>query len=240
MCVCVCVSHRIKKAHIEWTAATFSQDLIRAAGSYLSLEARAKFNDRQHPSPNSNTHGRARERTGPLPDFARGRGLSQTSPPPPLPGNRHEESSSTGQYTGLSFFAPNINLYIHPLWGRGQETFGECPFLAGLLGGAYVDGIQGGSIADDSGFLRAIACAKHFVGYNFDSDFAAGGSNGDYRWYADVVITKADYFQSYSPHFRQLLLRGVGSVMCSYNRFIMYYFYYYYYHYDYYYNYHYY
>ena len=127
-------------------AATFSHELVRAAGQILSLEARAKFNVRQ---PSSGGVGGRRG------------GRGQT-------GDQSASFLSSGQYTGLSFFAPNINLFTHALWGRGQETFGEDPFLAGLLGGAYVEGIQGGSSADAQGFLRAVACAKHFAGYNFD------------------------------------------------------------------------
>ena len=113
-------------------AATFSHELVRAAGQFLSLEARAKFNVRQPSSAGGWGRG-GRRKEG-----------AESVSKETLSMSKETQTSlqSTGQYTGLSFFAPNINLFTHALWGRGQETLGEDPFLAGMLGGAYVEGIQ--------------------------------------------------------------------------------------------------
>ena len=62
-------------------------------------------------------------------------------------------------YFGLTFWSPNVNMFRDPRWGRGQETFGEDPFLSGRMGGAYVRGLQG----DDPKYLKVAACAKHFA-----------------------------------------------------------------------------
>jgi beta-glucosidase len=62
-------------------------------------------------------------------------------------------------YTGLSFWSPNINIFRDPRWGRGQETYGEDPFLTGRMAVAYIRGLQG----DDPKYVKAMACAKHFA-----------------------------------------------------------------------------
>ena len=63
------------------------------------------------------------------------------------------------RYMGLTFWAPNVNIFRDPRWGRGQETFGEDPFLTAKMGAAAVRGLQG----DDKKYLKAAACAKHFA-----------------------------------------------------------------------------
>ncbi|MCA9256620.1 MAG: hypothetical protein KDA33_13320, partial [Phycisphaerales bacterium] len=69
------------------------------------------------------------------------------------------------QYAGLTFWSPNINIFRDPRWGRGQETYGEDPYLTGRIGAAFVTGLQG----DRPPYLRVAACAKHFPGHG-DTD----------------------------------------------------------------------
>src|SRR3990172_8328823 len=64
-----------------------------------------------------------------------------------------------GQYFGLTFWSPNINIFRDPRWGRGQETYGECPYLTSRLGVSFVEGLQG----RDRRYLKVAACAKHFA-----------------------------------------------------------------------------
>ena len=68
-------------------------------------------------------------------------------------------AGNRGQYQGLTFWTPNINIFRDPRWGRGQETFGEDPQLTGELGSAMVRGLQG----DHAKYLKTAACAKHFA-----------------------------------------------------------------------------
>jgi beta-glucosidase len=70
-----------------------------------------------------------------------------------------QKIGSLGQYTGLTFWTPNVNIFRDPRWGRGQETYGEDPFLTGRIGVAFVRGLQG----DHPRYLKAAACAKHFA-----------------------------------------------------------------------------
>jgi beta-glucosidase len=140
-------------------------------------------------------------------------------------------------FHGLNFFAPNINIVRDVRWGRAQETFGEDPHLTGKLGAAFIKGVQHGpaepaslkeaSPYDGSSQLAgsssppvkymALATAKHFVAYNVDSDFAAGGTNPQYRLGADFAVSKADLRQTYFPAFREAIrMAKVASVMCAY------------------------
>jgi len=106
---------------------------------------------------------------------------------------------------GLDFWAPNINIFRDPRWGRGQETYGEDPFLTARLGVAYVTGMQG----DDPRYYRAIATPKHFAVHS-------GPESG--RVSADMIVSKHDEVDTYLPAFRAAVVEGkAGSVMCSYN-----------------------
>lgn len=121
---------------------------------------------------------------------------------------KHNSAAALGggrQYTGLTFWSPNINIYRDPRWGRGQETFGEDPFLSSRLGGAYVRGMQG----EDPFFLKTAACAKHFVVHS--------GPEVS-RHELDARPEEIDFHETYLPAFRALVKGGVAGVMCAYNR----------------------
>lgn len=107
-------------------------------------------------------------------------------------------------YKGLTLWSPNVNLFRDPRWGRGHETYGEDPFLAGLLGAAYVRGIQG-----DGKFMTACACAKHFAVHSGPEAL---------RHEFDAKISPKDLRESYLPAFEALVRAGVGGVMGAYNR----------------------
>ncbi len=112
---------------------------------------------------------------------------------------------SRDQYTGLSFWTPNINIFRDPRWGRGQETYGEDPFLTGRLGTAFVKGLQG----NDSKFLKTSACAKHYVVHS-------GPEESRHRY--NALPDEIDFRDTYLPAFKTLVNAGVESVMCAYNR----------------------
>ena len=106
---------------------------------------------------------------------------------------------------GLDFWAPNLNLFRDPRWGRGQETYGEDPFLISRMGVAFVTGMQG----DDPKYYRAIATPKHF---------AVHSGPEPTRHFADVDVSKHDELDTYEPGFRASVVEGkAGSIMCSYN-----------------------
>lgn len=111
----------------------------------------------------------------------------------------------TLRYQGLTFWTPNINLFRDPRWGRGQETFGEDPFLTGELGSALVRGMQG----DDPNRLKVAACAKHFAVHS-GPEAKRHGFN--------AVVSPRDLRESYLPHFEKLVRNGVEAVMGAYNR----------------------
>jgi len=110
-----------------------------------------------------------------------------------------------GQYQGLTFWTPNINIFRDPRWGRGQETFGEDPCLTGVLGSAMVRGLQGG----DPRYLKTAACAKHF---------AVHSGPEQERHSFDARPTPKDLHETYLPAFEALVRCGVGAVMGAYNR----------------------
>ena len=109
------------------------------------------------------------------------------------------------QYMGLTFWSPNINIFRDPRWGRGQETYGEDPYLTGRMGVAFVKGIQG----SDPRFLKAAACAKHFAVHS--------GPEAT-RHSINVKVDEQDLRETYLQAFHQLVDSGVESVMCAYNR----------------------
>ena len=110
-----------------------------------------------------------------------------------------------GQYQGLTFWTPNINIFRDPRWGRGQETYGEDPFLTGELGSATVRGLQG----DHSHYLKVAACAKHF---------AVHSGPEQERHTFDARPTPKDLAETYLPAFEKLVRAGVEAVMGAYNR----------------------
>ena len=110
-----------------------------------------------------------------------------------------------GQYQGLTFWTPNINIFRDPRWGRGQETFGEDPCLTGELGAAMVAGLQG----NDPQYLKTAACAKHYAVHS--------GPERD-RHTFDACPTEKDLAETYLPAFEKLVRNGVEAVMGAYNR----------------------
>ena len=109
------------------------------------------------------------------------------------------------RYRGLTFWTPNINIFRDPRWGRGQETYGEDPFLTARLGVAFVRGLQG----DDSRYLKTAATAKHF---------AVHSGPEPTRYNVNVEPTRADLYETYLPAFEALVREGhVESVMTAYN-----------------------
>jgi beta-glucosidase len=110
------------------------------------------------------------------------------------------------QYTGLTFWTPNINIFRDPRWGRGQETYGEDPFLTSRLGVSFVKGLQG----DDPNYLKAAGCAKHFVVHSGPEAL---------RHEFNALPSKKDFFETYTPAFEALAKEArVEGFMCAYNR----------------------
>ena len=106
---------------------------------------------------------------------------------------------------GLDFWSPNLNIFRDPRWGRGQETYGEDPFLTGRMGVAYVTGLQG----DDPKYYLGISTPKHY---------AVHSGPEPTRHFADVDVSKHDEVDTYEPAFRAAVTEGkAGSVMCAYN-----------------------
>ena len=120
----------------------------------------------------------------------------------------HQEFVRRGErgiYQGLTFWTPNINIFRDPRWGRGQETYGEDPYLTGQLGSALVKGFQG----DDPKYLKITACAKHFAVHSGpeSSRHEFNAQSSDY-----------DLWDTYLPAFRDLIVDAkVAGVMCAYN-----------------------
>ena len=106
---------------------------------------------------------------------------------------------------GLDFWAPNLNIFRDPRWGRGQETYGEDPFLTGRMGVAFVTGMQG----NNPKYYRVISTPKHF-------DVHSGPEPT--RHFADIDVSKHDELDTYEPAFRAAIVQGkAGSIMCAYN-----------------------
>ncbi|KAG9451580.1 hypothetical protein H6P81_011545 [Aristolochia fimbriata] len=122
---------------------------------------------------------------------------------------------NTGQAGGLTFWAPNINIFRDPRWGRGQETPGEDPTMAGKYSINFVRGFQGDPIEgakSDSLPLKASACCKHFTAYDLDN------WNDTTRYDFDAKVTEQDLADTYQPPFRNCVEQGRASgIMCSYN-----------------------
>ena len=109
------------------------------------------------------------------------------------------------QYSGLTFWSPNINIFRDPRWGRGQETFGEDPFLTGKIGVAFIKGMQG----NDPHYFKVIATAKHYAVHS-------GPESERHRF--DVHPSARDLNETYLPAFKAAVMEGhVDSIMCAYN-----------------------
>jgi beta-glucosidase len=124
---------------------------------------------------------------------------------------KHAEAAANGeigQYQGLSFWTPNINIFRDPRWGRGMETYGEDPYLTGQLGMAVVRGLQGDP---EASVLKTHACAKHYAVHS--------GLESN-RHSFDAEISERDLRETYLPAFKDLVTKaGVKEVMTAYNRF---------------------
>ncbi len=109
------------------------------------------------------------------------------------------------RYTGLTYWSPNINIFRDPRWGRGQETYGEDPFLTATTGVAFIRGLQG----DDARFYKVIATPKHFAVHS-------GPEQGRHGF--DVQPSAFDLEDTYLPAFRAAITEGhADSIMCAYN-----------------------
>ena len=117
---------------------------------------------------------------------------------------RLRELGFSDWYHGLTVWSPNINIFRDPRWGRGQETYGEDPFLTAQMGVAYVTGLQG----KDPKYLKALSTPKHF---------AVHSGPEPTRHTVDVQVSNHDLEDTYLPAFRATVTAGAGSVMCAYN-----------------------
>ena len=121
--------------------------------------------------------------------------------------NEFKTFGDTELYQGLTYWSPNINIFRDPRWGRGQETYGEDPFLTGAIGFAFVQGLQG----NDPKYLKASACAKHYAVHSGP------------EWNRHVYNAKPsnyDLWDTYLPAFKNLVVNAkVTGVMCAYNAF---------------------
>lgn len=119
--------------------------------------------------------------------------------------NLYRKSGDRGIYKGLTFWAPNVNIFRDPRWGRGHETYGEDPFLTGVLGTAFIRGMQG-----DGPYMKAAACAKHFAVHSGPESL---------RHSFDAKVSPKDMEETYLPAFEACVRDGeVEAVMGAYNR----------------------
>jgi beta-glucosidase len=119
--------------------------------------------------------------------------------------NEAQRNGDRRRFAGLTFWSPNINIFRDPRWGRGQETFGEDPYLTSRMGVEFVHGLQG----DDPKYLKLVATPKHYAVHS--------GPEPD-RHQFDAVISAHDLEDTYLPAFRASVVEAhAGSVMCAYN-----------------------
>jgi beta-glucosidase len=123
---------------------------------------------------------------------------------------KHHHFASQGRrdiYQGLTFWTPNINIFRDPRWGRGQETYGEDPYLTSRMAVQFIRGLQG----DDPAYLKLVATAKHFAVHSGPESI---------RHSFDARVSSRDLYDTYLPAFEAAVREaGVASVMCAYNRF---------------------
>ncbi|MDR2859914.1 MAG: glycoside hydrolase family 3 C-terminal domain-containing protein [Mediterranea sp.] len=121
--------------------------------------------------------------------------------------NDAQSKKNYARYHALTYWTPNINIFRDPRWGRGQETYGEDPYLTGTLGKAFVHGLQG----DDAKYLKASACAKHYAVHSGPEKL---------RHVFNAEVSARDLWDTYLPAFRDLVVDAkVSGVMCAYNAF---------------------
>ena len=118
--------------------------------------------------------------------------------------NQHVKYNDFDIFKGITYWAPNINIFRDPRWGRGQETFGEDPFLTSELGVSFVKGIQG-----EGEFYKATACSKHYAVHS--------GPEKDRHGF-DAIASMHDMYETYLPAFEKTVKAGVAGVMGAYNR----------------------
>lgn len=119
--------------------------------------------------------------------------------------NESIKADKHARYTGLTYWTPNINIFRDPRWGRGQETYGEDPYLTGEIGKAFVSGLQG----NNPKYLKAAGCAKHYAVHS-------GPEEVRHKFNTDV--SDYDLWDTYLPAFRKLVVDAkVAGVMCAYN-----------------------
>jgi beta-glucosidase len=158
-------------------AATFDEPLIHTMATVISTEARAKFHQWERTQAAATAGGN-------LPGSGGG-----IRPGP----------------AGLDYWSPNINIFRDPRWGRGQETYGEDPFLTGKLGAAFVRGLQG----DDPKYFKVISTPKHY---------AVHSGPEPSRHSIDVKVSLHDEEDTYLPAFREAIVEAkADSAMCAYN-----------------------
>lgn len=120
--------------------------------------------------------------------------------------NMQQQFGDTDIYKGLTLWAPNVNIFRDPRWGRGHETYGEDPYLTSRLAVRFIQGLQG----DDENYLKVAACAKHF---------AVHSGPEDQRHHFNAVVTNQDLHETYLPAFRACVQEAeVEAVMGAYNR----------------------
>ncbi len=112
------------------------------------------------------------------------------------------QHGNTGRYYGLTFWSPNINIFRDPRWGRGQETYGEDPFLTSRIGVAFVTGLQGA----DPKYLKVVSTPKHFAVHSGPETL---------RHREDVPVSPRDFADTYTPAFRLTLcaINGASKAM---------------------------
>lgn len=121
--------------------------------------------------------------------------------------NEDMKAGATGtRYRGLTYWTPNVNIFRDPRWGRGQETYGEDPYLTSMIGESFVRGLEG----DNPKYLKAVACAKHYAVH----------SGPEYNRHSyDARVSMFDLWDTYLPAFRHLVTKAhVHGIMCAYNR----------------------
>ncbi|HEU4434202.1 MAG TPA: glycoside hydrolase family 3 C-terminal domain-containing protein [Pyrinomonadaceae bacterium] len=120
--------------------------------------------------------------------------------------HEYARNNQFGRYQGLTFWSPNINIFRDPRWGRGQETYGEDPYLTGQMGVQFVRGLQG----NDPRYFKVIATPKHYAVHS--------GPEPE-RHAFNAIASERDLRETYLPAFRATILEGKAySVMCAYNR----------------------
>jgi beta-glucosidase len=122
--------------------------------------------------------------------------------------NESMRKNDHNRYLGLTYWTPNINIFRDPRWGRGQETYGEDPYLTGTMAKSFVEGLQG----NDPNYLKAAGCAKHY---------AIHSGPEPSRHVFDVNVSAHDLWDTYLPAFHELVVDAkVAGVMCAYNAYV--------------------